>query len=166
MTASNWRAMAASDIPSVAAISDAVHGDLTESAGVFAERLALYSAGCFLLDRDGEAAGYLVSHPWPRRSPVPLDVLIGAIPGDADSYYLHDLALLPAARGSGAGVAVIRQALAHAAHAGFREASLVAVNGADSFWAGQGFAPVDDAALARKLASYGEGTVFMERPLP
>ena len=162
----NWRAMLASDIPAVVVISDEVHGDLTESAEVFAERLALYPEGCFLFDLDGEAVGYLISHPWRRRSPVPLDVLVGAIPADADSYYLHDLALLPSARGSGAGGVVIGQALAHAARAGFREASLVAVHGADSFWARQGFRYVDDEALARKLQSYGEGTFFMERPLP
>jgi len=166
MSTGHWRAMRLSDIPAVVTIADAVHGELTESAEVFAERLALYPAGCFLLERDGEAVGHLVSHPWPRRTPVPLDVLLGAIPADADSFYLHDLALLPAARGSGAGVAVIRQALVDAASAGYREASLVAVHGADSFWARQGFRYVDDEVLARKLQSYGEGTFFMERPLP
>lgn len=161
-----WRAMQASDIPAVTAISDAVHGDLTESAEVFAERFALYPAGCFMFDREDVAVGFLISHPWRRRSPVPLGALVGAIPADADSYYLHDLALLPAARGSGAGRLVVEQALVHAAQAGFRVASLVAINGADSFWAGQGFQYVTDEALARKLHSYGDGTFFMERAIP
>lgn len=165
MNTGHWRPMQASDIPAVTAISDAVHGELTESAEVFAERCVLYPAGCFLFDREGVAAGFLISHPWRRRSPVPLETLVGAIPADAESYYLHDLALLPSARGSGAGGLVVQQALVHAASAGFREASLVAVHGADSFWARQGFQHVTDEALARKLQSYGEGTYFMERAI-
>lgn len=160
-----WRAMLDEDIPAVSAISDAVHGALTESAEVFAERLLLYPAGCFLLDCGGEATGYLISHPWRRRSPVPLGQLIGSIPREADGYYIHDLALLPETRGLGAGQRAVELVLAHAADSGFREVSLVAVNGADGFWAGQGFSHVEDATLARKLHGYGPGTFFMERRL-
>lgn len=160
-----WRNMRDEDIPAVSVISDAVHGVLTESAEVFAERLLLYPAGCFLLDCDGEATGYLISHPWRRRSPVSLDRLIRSIPEDADGYYLHDLALLPEARQSGAGRQAVELGLAHALEAGYGAVSLVAVNGADGFWAGQGFVRVDDEAIARKLHSYGPGTFFMERGL-
>ena len=166
MSAGSWRAMQAGDIPQVVAISDAVHGDLTESAELFAERLALYPAGCMMFTLGGEATGYLISHPWKPRSPVPLDTLVDALPADAESYYIHDLALLPAARGLGAGRFVVEKALRGAANAGFRVASLVAVNGADSFWEGQGFRYIDDDALALKLQSYGAGTYFMERELP
>ena len=158
-----WRNMREADLPAVSAISDAVHGQFTESVGVYAERLSLYRAGCFIFDRGGDAAGYMISHPWGRRSPVPLDLLIGSIPEDADGYYIHDLALLPETRGLGAGQRAVELVLAYAADSGFREVSLVAVNGADSFWAGQGFSHVDDAALACKLQDYGPGTFFMER---
>lgn len=158
-----WRPMQDSDIRAVTAISDIVHGRFTERPEIFAERLALYPAGCFLLDRDGAAEGYLISHPWHRRSPVPLDELVGAMPEDAASYYLHDLALLPDARGCGAGRRGVEMVLAQAADAGLGEVSLVAVNGADAFWSAQGFSRVEDEAIARKLESYGEGTFFMER---
>ena len=158
-----WRQMREEDIPAVVAISDVVHGRFTERAEVFAERLSLYPAGCFMLDDEGAAAGYLITHPWHRRSPVPLDELIGSIPEDAGGYYLHDLALLPDTRGLGAGRRGVELVLAHAAGAGFGEVSLVAVNGADAFWSAQGFSRVDDVAIAYKLASYGEGTFFMER---
>lgn len=159
-----WRSMREEDIPAVAAISDVVHGRFTERPEVFAERLSLYPAGCFMLDHDGAAEGYLISHPWHRRSPVPLDQLIGSIPEEADSYYLHDLALLPDTRGLGAGRRGVELVLAHAGDARCcGEVSLVAVNGADAFWSAQGFSRIDDEAIARKLESYGEGTFFMER---
>jgi GNAT superfamily N-acetyltransferase len=155
--------MVEADIPAVTAISDVVHGRYTEQREVFAERLALYPAGCLMLDHDGAAEGYLISHPWHRRSPVPLDQFIGAIPKEADGYYLHDLALLPDTRGLGAGRKGVELVLRQAADAGFDEVSLVAVNGADAFWSAQGFSYVDDDAVARKLEIYGEGTFFMER---
>lgn len=158
-----WRQMREGDIPAVAAISDVVHGRFTERPEVFAERLSLYPDGCFLLDRDGAAEGYLISHPWRRRAPVPLDQFIGRIRDDADSYYLHDLALLPDTRGFGAGRRGVELVLAHAADAGFCTVSLVAVNGADSFWVAQGFSRINDEEIARKLESYGGGTFFMER---
>lgn len=157
--------MRVEDIPAITGISDTVHGRLTEGPEVFAERRTLYPAGCFLLDRGKDAAGYLISHPWHCRVPVPLNDLIGAIPADADTYYLHDLALLPDTRGSGFGRQGVELALAQANSAGFATVSLVAVNGADRFWAAQGFAHVEDAAIASKLQSYGEGTFFMEREL-
>jgi GNAT superfamily N-acetyltransferase len=160
-----WRPLREEDIPAVTAISDVVHGRFTERPEVFAERLSLYPEGCFMLDHDGAAEGYLISHPWHRRSPVPLDQLIGAIPEDAGSYYLHDLALLPDTRGFGAGRRGVELVLAHASDAGFGQVSLVAVNGADAFWAALGFSCVEDEAVARQLQSYGEGTFFMERGL-
>lgn len=155
--------MRETDIPAVSAIADVAHGRFTERPEVFAERLALYPAGCFLLERDGAALGYLVTHPWHRRSPVPLDVFIGSIPEDSDGYYLHDLALLPETRGLGVGRQAVELVLRHAANSGFGEVSLVAVNGADTYWAAQGFARTDDEAVIRKLESYGDGTFFMER---
>jgi GNAT superfamily N-acetyltransferase len=151
------------DVPAVVAISDVVHGRFTERPEVFAERLALYPAGCFVQEREGATGGYMISHPWHRRSPVPLDVLIGAIPEDAESYFLHDLALLPDVRGSGAGRRGLELVLRHASDLGYGEVSLVAVNGADSFWSAQGFLRIEDEAVVRKLQSYGEGTFFMER---
>ena len=160
-----WRTMEQADIPAVTAISDAVHDRFSERAEIYAERLGLYPAGCFVLERNGAPVGYCISHPWRRFSPVPLDQPIGALPDRADSYYLHDLALLPAARGTGDGVRALDLVLAEAASAGLEEVSLVAVNGADHFWRRCGFHPVGDADTTRKLAGYGPGTVYMTRLL-
>jgi GNAT superfamily N-acetyltransferase len=139
---SGWRQMSANDLPAVSAISDAVHGRFTEPVAVYAERLTLYPEGCRVLEQDGAAAGYLITHPWYREAPPKLGALLGAIPADADSYYLHDLALLPVARGTGAGKAALDFVKARARALGFPDIALMAVGGADLYWAARGFAYV------------------------
>ena len=87
----------------------------------------------------GTIEGYLISHPWRCDDPPKLDRPLGAIPADADGSYLHDLALQPSTRGAGAGRAALALVLRQAAAAGFADVTLTAVNGADGFWAAQGF---------------------------
>ncbi|MDZ3830271.1 MAG: GNAT family N-acetyltransferase [Sphingopyxis sp.] len=139
-TTTGWRPMRAGDLDDVLAIADAVHGAAySESRETFAERLALYPAGCQILDRDGAALGYLITHPWCRDTPPALGQRLGAIPADADTYYLHDIALRPETRGSGAGAAAVAHVETCARAAGFDEITLVAVGGADSYWERHGF---------------------------
>lgn len=158
-----WRPMATEDVEAVARMSDSVHGHYTERAEIYAERLALYPNGCFLFERDEEAAGYLICHPWRRDKAVPLDTLLHAIPHDSDCFYLHDLALLPSARGTGAGRAATEIVMKEARTAGFGEIRLVAVNGADDFWAAQGFVAVTSAEGNDATGSYGDESVAMRR---
>ncbi|MCE7795046.1 GNAT family N-acetyltransferase [Sphingobium sufflavum] len=154
-----WRAMTGADVATVAQISDTVHGRYTERADVYAERLHLYPAGCFLFERDGVAAGYLIAHPWRRDGSIALNATLGAIPADADCLYLHDLALLSSARGTGAGRRATERVVEHAREAGFDEIRLVAVNGAESFWKAQSFV----AASGDAGDSYGSEAVYMRR---
>lgn len=133
-----WRAMTAADLDAVVALSDAIHGPFSEQRETYAERLALYPDGCRIFERDGVVAGYLITHPW-HRTPPKLDALLGALPADAETYYLHDIALLPAARGCGAGRHATDLVRAMARRAGCADITLTAVNGADRFWAAQGF---------------------------
>lgn len=153
-----WRPMRQTDLPTVKAMSDAVHGAYTEDMAVYAERLALYPDGCRVFERDGALLGYLIAHPWRSNAPPALGNLLGAIPTTADIYYLHDLALLPQARGSGAGASGTAAAIAQARASGYTRMMLMAVGGADSFWARQGF-----ARLPSRIASYGKEACLMER---
>ena len=155
-----WRPMQAGDLAAVAAISDAVHGSYTERPAIYAERLRLYPAGCFLLEKDGAALGYLITHPWAGDRPPALDRPIDRLPVAPDRYYLHDLALLPAARGTGAAGAAVDLTVAQARAAGFDRIALTAVNGADGFWRRQDFVDADMPA-----DSYGAHSVAMMRML-
>ncbi len=151
-----WRAMTAADLPAVAAISAGVHGRYGEPVEVYAERLALWPNGCFVWQKGGGVAGFLVAHPWHRATSPKLGALLGAIPQDADCLYLHDIALLPQTRGQGAGAAATRRVIDLARDAGYCEVTLVAVNGAERFWATQGFIVVE-------AGGYGPGTYRMKR---
>jgi GNAT superfamily N-acetyltransferase len=157
--------MTPSDLPRVGAIAAAVHAAYPEDAAVFAERLRLYPAGCRVLEADGPVRGYVLSHPWRSGAPPALNSLLGALPKSPDTYYLHDLALLPEARGFGAGSAVVAALAEQARTKRLSTLSLVAVHGSAAFWRRHGFAAVEDAALAEKLRSYGADARFMVRRL-
>ncbi|MFE1597749.1 GNAT family N-acetyltransferase [Methylobacterium sp. ID0610] len=161
-----WRSLTAADLAAVDAIAAIVHPDYPEDEAVAAERLALYPDGCFLLESAGRPAGYAISHPWSFGEPPALDSLLGAIPAGATTHYLHDVALLPAARGAGATSALLAILTRQAAGAGLDTLSLVAVNGSVAFWERRGFRAVEDERIRRKLASYGRGARFMARAVP
>lgn len=157
--------MSAADLPAIMAAAAEVHPDYPEGEAVFAERLALHPAGCLVLAGGKGIGGYVLSHPW-RFGQVPaLDSLLGALPEDADIYYIHDLALLPVARGSGAASACVHRLAAHARASGFARMALVAVGNSAGFWRRQGFREAHDEALARKLASYDDAARYLVRDL-
>lgn len=151
------------DLPVIEAIAASVHPAFPEDIVVFAERQRLYPDGTRLLELDGEPAGYILSHPWRFGALPALNSLLGAIPDDADTYYLHDLALLPAARGTGAAAMIVGDMLRHARLGGFPSASLVAVNGSLPFWYKHGFREVPAPELAQKLASYEAAARLMAK---
>ena len=43
-------------------------------------------------------AGYVLSHPWLYGTLPPLNTLLERLPAEPDTYYLHDLCLLPVSR--------------------------------------------------------------------
>jgi GNAT superfamily N-acetyltransferase len=158
--------MVPADLPAVMRIAAVVHPNYPEDEAVFAERLALAPAGCLVLaGAAGELAGYIVSHPWPRGDIPALNALLGAIPASTRDWYLHDLALLPAARGGGRAAGGVSRIVSAAAGQGCDAIALVAVNGSSGFWERQGFRPAHDPALAGKLASYDDAARYMMRGL-
>jgi GNAT superfamily N-acetyltransferase len=161
----SWRPMMPSDLAAVSAIAARVHPEYPEDDAVFAERLALYPAGCLVLMNVTEALGYLISHPWYLGRPPALNALLGALPAPATTYYLHDLALLPDARGSGAAAAIVATLIRHAADQRHQNISLVAVNNSVQFWLRQGFRIHDDAALTARLSSYDAQARYLLREL-
>jgi len=158
-----WRPMTEADYPSVIAIADKVHVDYPEDDAVFLERHRLYPDGCAVFERDGRVAAYAVTHPWRYAEPPALNVALGALPEKPTTYYIHDIALLPETRGSGAGSAIADAVIAHAAQAGLPNVSLVAVNGSTPFWSRFGFEIVSEPKLAAKLLSYDADARFMVR---
>ena len=162
MAAPVWRPMHAGDLPNVERISAIVHPRYPEREEVPTERLRLFPAGCLIAMRDGAAIGYAIAHPGVMGHPPALDILLGALPGNADCLYIHDVALLPEARGSRLGAAVTAYLAGVARDHGLRRLALTAVNNSAEFWARQGFSA---APLAKSLASYGTDAAYMVRIL-
>jgi len=153
------------DLDEAFAIAGVVHPAYPEDRAVFAERLALYPAGCRVFDTGHGLAAYVLSHPWNHGRPITLNQLLGALPAHPDTYYVHDLALLHAARGTRAASAVVAALKAHAVARGFPSLSLVAVNDSMGFWTRHGFHPVADPAIDRELESYDPAARFMVRDI-
>ncbi|KAL4795746.1 acyl-CoA N-acyltransferase [Aspergillus venezuelensis] len=160
-----WRNLLAKDIEGLIRLADAVHPGLPESSLVFAERVKLYPEGCLALeDTDGQICGYAISHPIRHHQPPALDTLLGEIASDANTYYIHDIAILPEFRGGGLAAECVNKLLEVASHSGFRVCGLVSVYGTEAFWARFGFVkePVGDL-LQDKLRGYGEEAVYLSR---
>lgn len=160
MMAPDWRPMRASDLRAVLDVSNAVHPDLPEGEAVFAERLALFPEGCLVLADGATIEGYALSHPIRRFRPPALNSLLGALPADADDYYIHDVVVAPWRRGGGHAAIGVRRLLAIAS--AYETTSLVSVYGTAAFWARFGFRPAS-RDMAAKLRPYGANAVYMLR---
>ena len=161
----SWRAMSGYDLNAVSTIAAKVHPDFFEADEVLAEKHSLYRNGCYILEVAEKPSGYVLSHPWRRGSLPALNALMGALPEAPDTYYIHDLALLPVTRGVGAAGQIIAALTKHAEAMGFASMSLVAVNGSVPFWEKQGFVTEDRPELAEKLAAYEDAARYMVKPL-
>jgi GNAT superfamily N-acetyltransferase len=155
----SWRGMLPGDLPAVVALAEALHPEHPESPAVFAERLALAPAGCRVLARGDALLGYAVMHPWTGLAPPALNRLLGRLPTRPGPWHIHDVALMPEARGAGHAAAVVRTVV------GARAATLVALAEAVAYWSRLGFRPAA-CADAAALASYGAEARFMARELP
>ena len=149
----------------VVQIAAAVHPDFFESPDVLAERQRLYHHGAYLLEVNERPAGYILSHPWELGTLPRLNEALGALPEAADTYYLHDLALLPVARRVGAASYITHALAKHARAHGFPTMSLVAVNGSAPFWERHEFVVTDIPELFPKLLSYEPEARLMVRRL-
>jgi ribosomal protein S18 acetylase RimI-like enzyme len=160
-----WQPMQSDDLPAVNAIADRVHTDYPEDEAVFAERLNIYPAGCFTLRDDKLTVGYIISHPWHFKKPPKLNALIDAVPALASTYYIHDIALLPEARNTGAASTIVKTLAAHAEDQKSPNISLVAVNNSVQFWERHNFRVLIDTELDKQLKSYDDNAKFMVREI-
>jgi GNAT superfamily N-acetyltransferase len=160
-----WRAMTFYDLGAVETIAAEVHPNFFESAEVLAEKQRLYHPGAYLLEIGERPAGYVLSHPWRSGSLPALNATLGMLPEGADTYYLHDLALLPVARRIGAASFIVQALTKHAEAHGFASMRLVAVNGSQGFWERHGFAVADEPDLTQILATYEQDARLMMKRL-
>lgn len=117
---------------------------------------------CFVcLSNSGEVLGYLLAHPWCGISPPKLFEVLPNIE-NCEYLYLHDMAGIPESKGKGIGRTAASKLLEVAQHKGINKVSLVAVQGAESFWSIIGFQEIQGVNVC---SSYGEKAVLMEKIL-
>lgn len=149
--------MTRDDTQAVNKINNTVHSTLPEDESVVIERLRLFPEGCFVLDDNSTICGYAVTHPIRKDQPPALNTLLGAIPSDADQYYIHDFVILPSHRGRGLSSAGVAKILDIAQR--YETTSLTSVYSTGAFWGRFGFTAVN----GKDSLSYGDDAQYMVR---
>lgn len=157
------RPMGFADLDAVLRVQAACYPPpMQEPAAVLMARLAAASATCLAAcDADG-VCGYLFAYPSRLGSVTDLGAPFAVAP-DADTLYLHDLAVDPRALGRGLARALVGELLARGQGLGLVHAALVAVQDSTRFWSGFGFAA--RATRDTGLLTYPPGAVYMARSL-
>lgn len=156
-----WR-----DLTAALAIQDTAYpAFLREGADAFASRIELTPSYCLAATCGDDLVAYLLAHGWARQAPPPIGAILSAVPV-AEVLYIHDLAVSPAGRGSGAGRRLVMRAFERAARDGLTVAELIAVEGAAGYWRTLGFAEGERSAdLSAKVSAYGPGARWMTREI-
>ena len=158
------RPMLPADLHAVLAIQAACYTQIEpESKRSFDAKLAAAPASCFIASSGQQAIGYLVALPWDFSNPPTLNQGSCVLPTAPDCLYLHDLAVAPAARATGAGRALVGAFFAHLQALQLPRASLIAIQDSAPYWRRHGFeAVIIEESLQARLASYGEDVQYME----
>ena len=162
------RALQLHDLPGLLQVQLACYGaGFVESGEVFARRLASPVNCSLVLERAGQVCAYLAAYRSVQGKVTPLHGDFEGPPGAPDTLYLHDMAVLPAGAGQGLAQTLLAPLWAQGAAWGLRYTALVSVQGSQGYWEHHGYAvqPLADAQQRERLASYGEGAVYMVRTL-
>jgi len=152
------RSIAASDWQSILTIQDECYaGILPESLEVLQHKWQVSPMSCFVIESEAQVVGYCLAHPWRIGLPPALDSMLDNV-GIADTLYLHDIALSVRTQGKGAGKMAFNKLIQVAAQMSLPSISLVAVQGAKSYWQKQGFI---QRQITKSLASYTDDACYM-----
>lgn len=161
------RSMCPDDLAAVLAVQAACYPPSMQEAGeVVLARMDVAVQSCVIAE-DGEGIlGYLFAYPSRLGKVTPLGASF-APALDADTLYLHDLAIAPRAHGRGLARALVGHLLEQARAQGLASSALVSVQDTAGFWSALGFeASETTCSTARAaLASYPGVARYMVRVL-
>ncbi len=164
-TTPQWRQATTEDLKAIDAIGNGIHTSLPERPEVFAEKLGLFPSGCRVLTYSGETVGYGISHPWHLNKIPPLDTYLKELPSQPDCIFIHDVVVMPSARGHGAAQRFIEIVADAARECLIPALALVSVYNTHPLWMKCGFEIVQRVDLTEKLRSYGDTAQYMVRTL-
>lgn len=169
----HYRPMRPDDLAAVLAVQAATYPPaLNESAAVFGQRLAAAPDCAWVaevLPSDGKQptiCAYLFGYRSQLGKLTPLGGDFQPL-ATGDCLYLHDLAISPAAVGSGYGKKLVHTAWRAAEQAGLRHSALVALGEAIGYWSRLGYQPAAprNASQQAHLQSYPGGAAYMVKML-
>lgn len=150
------RFMAQDDIPAVMRVQEEAYGThFLEPEEVIAARYHSGLQTAWVAEIEGMVKAYLVGYDSKIGKIGPLSAEFCAVEG-ADCFYLHDLALAPAARGLGVGKAMVEAAGIYAQERKYNALALLSVQHSQNYWAKYGFAVYStlDTENQRNLETY------------
>ena len=118
---------------------------------------------CLIAKSSEGAVGYLIAVPILYPYLPALNSPTFDLSADADTLYIHDLAVDGAGRGKGVAQALVRASIDAAKRSGLSRACLVAIQNSQSFWEQFRFETIAEPAveLIPKIASYGADAKLM-----
>jgi GNAT superfamily N-acetyltransferase len=116
--------------------------ELHESDESFLQLMRLYPEGAFGYFDEQGLCGYAFAAPSVAGTTLELRVPIERLPENADTFYIHDLAVADRCRGRGVGSLLATRLLDLARAKGFTRSELVSVQGSAPFWRRFGFETV------------------------
>jgi N-acetylglutamate synthase-like GNAT family acetyltransferase len=105
--------------------------------------------------------GYGISHPWTLFSAPALNDFLVSIPDNADCMHIHDIAVLPQARGRRSVAAYVALVRALAANLKMRNLACVSVYETDALWARYGFHVEARDTVSFGIKGYGPTAKYM-----
>lgn len=162
------RPMRHDDLAAVLAIQAEAYGsDTLEAEAIIRTRFHTSPDTAWVAESGGNVYAYLVGYRSQLGEVTPLG---GAfLPcANADSLYLHDLAVAARALGHGLGPALVNTALSLALREGLNWSSLVSVQGSRNFWERLGYRPGPELRPDQSinLGTYPGPAFYMVRALP
>lgn len=134
---------------------------LSENPAVLRSKAAVSPGTCFVLRAEDETVGgYLLALPSPPRLP-PAWGRAERGPVVSDNLHIHDLVVSPPLRDRGLARRLVGHLEDAARGRGYASVSLIAVGGAEGFWAARGYSAEPRVAVT----DYDEAAVYMSRSL-
>ncbi|MCC2973843.1 GNAT family N-acetyltransferase [Massilia sp. IC2-476] len=134
---------------------------MQEASDVLRKRMRVAGDTCIVAEDDRGVCAYLFAYPSTLGMVTPLGAEF-APAADADTLYLHDLAVAPRVHGRGLARRLVAYLLARAQ--GLSASALVSVQDTAGFWTTLGYRPAN-SACADALATYPGQARYMVRPL-
>ncbi|MGI4843169.1 MAG: GNAT family N-acetyltransferase [Janthinobacterium lividum] len=161
------RALRPADLDAILAVQAACYPPSMQEAGeVVLARMGLAGDSCVVAEDEDGVCAYLFAYPSRLGRVTPLGAQFEPT-ANADTLYLHDLAVAPRAHGRGLARSLVGHLLAQARRQGFSSSALVSVQDTAAFWSGLGYRPAeaDGPAARAALASYPGQARYMVRAL-